>query len=170
MLTVWLLCVWSDLTRCVCVCVCVCRLDGLTPNAKTPNSAGGSAKRKAEFSSPSISKIGKPEKLVSKSVNGGPVDGLQYGHGVLVVWTGLIEQNGVLLGPSESRPDARNPKQPSITTRDSHCALFRSPDTAHSKYRPEKVRVQTNGHAPIRSVGNPRRPHRRVHNPTPSAV
>lgn len=47
------------------------RLDGLTPNTKTPNSA----KRKADFASPSISKIGKSEVT---PVKGKTADGLQY--------------------------------------------------------------------------------------------
>ena len=55
-------------------------LDGLTPNHnKTPNSGG--SKRKADFISPSISKAGKSERLVSRPGGGGaggaPVDGLQ---------------------------------------------------------------------------------------------
>ncbi|BCR88761.1 DNA-directed DNA polymerase alpha subunit POL12 [Aspergillus chevalieri] len=45
-------------------------LDGLTPNTKTPNSA----KRKADFASPSISKIGKSEVT---PVKGKTADGLQ---------------------------------------------------------------------------------------------
>lgn len=47
------------------------RLDGLTPNTKTPNSA----KRKADFASPSISKIGKSE---ATPVKGKTANGLQY--------------------------------------------------------------------------------------------
>ncbi|PLB44337.1 DNA polymerase alpha/primase associated subunit [Aspergillus steynii IBT 23096] len=63
--------------------------DGLTPNAshnRTPNNANGSAKRKSDFGSPSISKVGRGgnnespmgTKAARKLANGGPVgDGPQ---------------------------------------------------------------------------------------------
>lgn len=68
-----------------------CRLDGLTPNASHNRSANGvngssSAKRKSEFGTPTVSKVGKTEmndsptslKLPDTPVNGGAVDGIRY--------------------------------------------------------------------------------------------
>lgn len=115
-------------------------LDQLTPNASNVRSAGGlgSAKRKAEFSTPATPRV-KTEKLGSQlgtRTPGTPSDGMQYVLPNVYVYKLLTSwQISSLRRTTQPRPDRRDTQFTSILAGNTNGTILRAEDSANSQHR-----------------------------------